>query len=363
VPFSYGILEKHYGIFPFKFLKDAKTIFSEYLPTDDEIDSYQFIFENDVKSLIRISSDEDVLAKRTKLIEFIWKDEGFPTSHMPSSIQNDIADDRYHDTNNLKKIDKFTISMDYGVNSTAYLFHPDQSNNHLIIYHRGHTGDFAKGKDTIQFFLNNGFSVLAFSMPLLGMNNQPVVDLPQFGKIKLLGHKYFQFLETSEFSPIKFFVEPIAASLNYIEENHYFDNYYMIGISGGGWTTVLYAALDQRILHAYSVAGSVPIYLRSIPDNFGDYEQKQADLYNIANYLELYVLGSYGDDRKFIQIFNKYDPCCFSGELSQTYSNEVKLVVSELNQGGHFEVHIDDTHKGHIISEHALQIVIDSLKS
>ena len=194
--------------------------------------------------------------------------------------------------------------MEYDVNSISYLFVPESNNNRLIIYHQGHAGDFYKGKDTIQFFLDEGFTVLAFSMPLLGMNNQPVVELPNIGTIKLTSHEHLRFIQSSEFSPIKFFMEPLAISLNYLDQEYNFLSYYTIGISGGGWTITIYSAIDDRIEQTYSVAGSVPIYLRSISENHGDYEQWLPELYEITNYLDLYIMGAYGENRISIQIFN-----------------------------------------------------------
>ena len=101
--------------------------------------------------------------------------------------------------------------------SNSYLFLPEKSNNKLIIYHQGHAGGFVLGKDTISDFLKEGYSVLAFSMPLVGDNNQPIADLGHFGKIKLTQHDQLALLETPDGeSPIKFFVEPIITifSLN-----------------------------------------------------------------------------------------------------------------------------------------------------
>ena len=134
----------------------------------------------------------------------------------------------------------------------------------------------------------------------------------------------------------------------------------MIGISGGGWTVTLYSAIDDRVSQTYSIAGSLPIYLRSIPENRGDYEQWHPELYQIANYLDLYIMSSYGENRKFIQIFNKYDSCCFSGEFYKTYETEVKDTLSKLD-GGHFDIFLDDTHKTHKISDHALEIITHSM--
>ena len=131
-------------------------------------------------------------------------------------------------------------------------------------------------------------------------------------------------------------------------------------IRDSGWTITVYSAIDDRIEQTYSVAGSVPIYLRSISENHGDYEQWLPELYEITNYLDLYIMGAYGENRKSIQIFNMNDPCCFSGDLFKSYENEVKESVSNLNKGS-FEVYLDDTHKKHQISDYALDITINSI--
>jgi hypothetical protein len=355
--FIYGVLVGTYKIFPYDLMDYVKAI---SLNEKNESDEENIIYENDVKSLIHISTVGDISKLRNKLIDFIWSNDGFPNSKLPDSIQTNISNPLYDDFTNLQRIDQINILMEYEVNSISYLFIPDSSNNKLIIYHQGHAGDFYKGKDTIQFFLEKDYSVLAFSMPLLGMNEQPVIEISNIGTIKLTSHEHLRFLESSDFSPIKFFMEPIAVSLNYLDKKYNFSSYDMIGISGGGWTTTLYSAIDDRITQSYSIAGSVPIYLRSITQNYGDYEQWLPELYQNTNYLDLYILSSYGENRKFIQIFNKYDPCCFSGELYKSYENEIKESLNQLGKG-YFEIYLDDTHKKHKISESSLKIIIDSM--
>ena len=121
-------------------------------------------------------------------------------------------------------------------------------------------------------------------------------------------------------------------SLNYVDTTFNFDSYYMVGISGGGWTTTLYSAIDPRITQSYSIAGSLPLYLRSSPEDIGDYEQIVPSLYRIANYLDLYILDSYGENRKHVQIFNKYDP------LSITF---VSLMSFDINSKEPFETNFE----------------------
>jgi pimeloyl-ACP methyl ester carboxylesterase len=329
------------------------------ISTPDTDQDNELISSIDVKSLIRINSQDDLLEKKNNLVEYIWKADGFPSSKMPQNVET-TTDSRYADLQNLDKIEKITTSMENGVNSHAYLFLPKNQNGELLIYHAGHEGDFISGKPTIQLFLNEGYSVLAFSMPLLGMNNQPIVNTEDFGPIKLESHNHLRFLESPEFSPIKYFVEPIAVSLNHVESNYGFSSYHMVGISGGGWTAVLYSAIDNRITDTYSVAGSLPFHMRSESD-LGDYEQTVPELYKIANYLELYILGSYGQDRELVQIFNKYDPCCFANPKFETYESQVQTTLSNIG-GGSFLIYLDDTHKEHKISTHALEIILNRIK-
>jgi hypothetical protein len=308
---------------------------------------------------IHVNDSEDISKLRSDLIHYIWKEQPFENLKSLIKIEENIIDTNYDDLENLKQIDKFLISMEYDVNSTSYLFLPHDSNNELILYHQGHGGDFYNGKNTIEYFLKNGYSVLAFSMPLLGINNQPIVDT-EFGKIKLVSHEYFRFIESQNFSPLKFYFEPLSSSLNYIENNFNFTNFYMIGISGGGWTTTVYSAIDERISKSFSIAGSIPISLRININDLGDYEQTLPDFYKTANYLDLYVLASYGDNRKHVQIFNKYDPCCFSGNLFKNYENQIEITVSQLGKGS-FQIYLDDTHHEHKISENALDIIIKEI--
>ena len=355
--FLCGIAVGHYEIFPFDLIQNSKSLM---LNNFEEEQNDILIYEENIDSLILINSENDIIKKKEALRNFIWND------HVPYSstilIDENIIDERYQNISNLKSIYRLDIGMEYNINSIAYLFLPENSNDKLIIYHQGHGGDFILGKDNIDFFLDKNYAVLAFSMPLLGMNNQPIIDLDNFGKIKFTTHKQFQFLESSEFSPVKFFIEPIGISLNYLDENFNFDSYYMVGISGGGWTTVLFSAIDDRISQSYSVAGTYPIFMRSDSKNMGDYEQIIPELYRITNYLELYILSSYGDDRIHVQIFNNNDPCCFSGNISGIYDNKIKEKLIAL-KSGNFSLYIDDSHNKHQISEYSRSLILQHLNN
>ena len=79
-------------------------------------------------------------------------------------------------------------------------------------------------KSTIQKFLDNGFTVAAFSMPLIGLNNQPVIELENIGEVKFFKHNQFVYLESENFSSMSYFFTPISVTLNHLSNNWKFTN-------------------------------------------------------------------------------------------------------------------------------------------
>ena len=199
-------------------------------------------------------------------------------------------------------------------------------------------------------------------MPLLGLNNQPIIELENFGPIKFIKHNQLVMLESDDFSTMSYFFSPISITLNYLEQNYSVDEYTMVGISGGGWTSTIYPAVDTRISKSFAVAGSFPLSMRNIVDDVGDYEQFNPNLYSISNYPELYILNSFGDHKEFVQIFIENDPCCFSGKIYELYpyENLIDKKLSLLGKG-QFSVYLDNTVDKHEISEYALEIILEKI--
>lgn len=304
----------------------------------------------DVARLITLTSESELLARRSELVRYIWNDQGFPRRD-PTLITENVVDSDFSSMDNLKSIDRLTVVMAHGVNSIVYLFHPLRDNGKLMIYHQGHRGGFVLGKGTIAYFLAKGYSVAALAMPLLGKNNQPIVDVPRVGRMRLHSHDHLRYLDTATFSSLRFFLEPIASLLHYVGQAYDFQSVSMTGVSGGGWATTLYAAVDPRVTHSYPVAGTLPTYLSSEVE-IGDYEEALPEFYRIANYLELYLLGSHGVGRRQVQILNFYDPCCFGGVGYRTYEPALIQALAVLGPGS-FEVYLDTSHHDHAISETA----------
>lgn len=178
----------------------------------------------------------------------------------------------------------------------------------LVIFHAGHNQDAINqdaGGPIILDALERGFDVLALNMP--------TGDHARFAQFDY---------------PLTAFMTPVAESLNYTLSTNTYTDIIMSGLSGGGWSTVVYAAMDERITHSYPVAGSWPKYLRySIGNNksIGDYEQTLPNI--TASYLDLYALAT-SNGRIQHQIFNSNDPCCFEGYRSTEYEGDVDAALS-----------------------------------
>jgi len=332
--------------------------------------------EHTILERISINSEEELLQKRHEMIDYIWLGSGFPTWY-PTNVEPGIKMSNFDNIENLETINKFTVVMDFGkdenkflkskesVTSISYLFQAKNQKNDLIIYHQGHAEQsISDSRNVIKFFLDNGYSVLVFSMPLREENNEPIVDTISFGKLKLATHNHLAIIDNEFFHPIKFFVEPIAVTLNYITKNYDYQHIHMMGISGGGWTTIVYSALDPRITNSYPIAGAFPLYMRQTISDLGDYEQMVIDFYEIVSYEELFVMDGYGENRKSIQFFNYNDPCCFQAETynKSPYGEVINEKLTQLGMG-QFGVILDKTAIRHEVTDFTLESILSEIEN
>ena len=322
---------------------------------------------------IKIKTKDEAVAKREEIIRYIWGGAALPKGLLPSSVEHGSV--KPDNLNNLGRVDTLHISMDAGVRGLSHLFLPKKNrNNRSVILHLGHTdgctfNDNVPGEPdigmrrTINALLSSGFAVLGVYMPQVTPED-----------CRWEHDKLFRLKTTG--SPLKFFLEPTLASINYMQKNYpQYRDFSMTGLSGGGWTTTLYAAIDPRIKLSIPVAGSLPLYL--CHEGYGhDVEQRLDSFYKMAGYPDLYLLGAYGEGRKQIQVLNRRDDCCFGENQHdrrltgmpfepsvREYESLVKKSLAKLGPGS-FRVVIDEKATRHQISENALSsVILPSLKS
>ena len=325
--------------------------------------------------VLKIQSLADISEKRLEIIKAIWGTNEIPDRSdvvISSGVASPLSPDP-----NVMRVDRIEIPVDVPVargsepiKDLAYLFVPVTRNNRLVILNPGHTCTLKTDpsqehgyrlEETIAGLVRTGFDVLAIFMPhvsetgcdldhckiinvIPGPGNQP----PAFG--------------------LRYFLEPEIVSLNYLLQHTTYQNINMVGLSGGGWTTNLLAAIDPRIKYSFSVAGSMPLYYR-YGGSIGDIEQFLPQLYrDIAGYPDLYVLGAFGKGRMQVQILNRNDDCCFGQKQHdperdydadlKTFAKSVKERLKILGAGDHYYLVIDEEAPCHQISGYALNKVI-----
>jgi hypothetical protein len=320
---------------------------------------------------ITVHSAREVAEKRRALIRCVWGAEGFPERRLPNIVLTNVASPVKH-LGHLARVDELRMDMAPGLQGLAYHFIPDRPNGELVIVHHGHACTFDDDPSpadvgyglqrTIAALLHEGYGVLGVFMPRrrpgdCGGSHEAIFEMATTG------------------SPMKYFLEPTALSLNYVKTqsraNHFakYRGFHMVGLSGGGWTTTIYAAIDPTIRCSFPVAGTIPLYLRS-GGSVGDREQFESSFYGIAGYPDLYILGAHGRGRKQVQILVRRDDCCFGeaqhdakstsmayAEAMREYEGRVRTTLKQIGRGS-FRLEIDESAPSHMISHQAIEDVI-----
>lgn len=248
-----------------------------------------------------------------------------------------------------------TVTLPHEFRSVGRIVTPAQPNGAIIIYHAGHdgttTGQYAQVADQ---FTQAGYMVVLMDMPLYGLNTGAVVaDIPGAGTMPITSHDHIAHLSDA----LRVFIEPVIVVVNWAQAQGY-ERIYMVGLSGGGWTTTLAAAVDTRIDASYPVAGSVPLGLRfDTTANWGDWEQVIPEFYQeVATYEDLYILGSY--ERRQMQILNSADSCCFAEPRYGMYERAVRAFLAGR---GAFSVVMVASGE-HSINEAALRAILEDME-
>ena len=317
----------------------------------------------DPASFIHIGNRDSAKSARTKVIEVVWGRAGVPVGEMPDAIVRDLDKreelpegcnegrlietmlklgcevKKYTDWENLAGVDELRVKFgpEYVV-SIGY-FRPQRANGTLVVYQHGFAGTYHAQWRYLERLIAEGYTVAANNMDRYGDNVCGSEDAlrwcaPSAGKFEVP-------------FPMRIYFTPITKTINYALQNDGIQHVAMIGFSGGAWIAAVMAAIDRRIERSYPVAGVMPFHMRrekEWPPN-----QVYPPLMEVADMLDLFVLGASGDGRRQVQFFNRYDRCCYNGPRPLVYEEAVQAAVQRTG-GGSFDVVIDETHARHKVS-------------
>lgn len=335
---------------------------------------------------IDIETPEQIDSVRDLIRDYIWPDGENDSAKVASISKNLTPESEFsveYETGysqakyeeefaHLKSIDKLAFQLKPGFNNITYFLHPKVRNkfNIPIIYHGGHDGIFWEDAylnnsgrpnsiSVIDFLLGKGFDIIAIEMPLCGENENPIQVNKGSTPYTLSQHSDIFELK----KPFYYFFEPIRKTLNFMERKYNLKKFVMIGLSGGGWTTTIYSAIDSRIAQSYEIAGSIPIPLRTNLSDIGDEEQNYKDFYDRFNYSTIYTLAAHGENKLHYQILNVEDNCCFAVDGSKYWVPFVQQKLADLGDGGNYRFYFDPFSTMHKISAVAMDSIYSHIKN
>ena len=163
-----------------------------------------------------------------------------------------------------------------------------------------------------------------------------------FGELQGPGyqHNNAAYLDLCGVAGIAVFYLAMSRALDVLLDQEHVDpeRIAVTGLSGGGWQTIILAALDTRVRLAAPNAGYIGLDSRiKHPADRGDIEQNAADLASTADYP---VLTAMLAPRPALLLYNEYDDCCFQTARARPSVYEpVRPLYASYGRQDAFEFH------------------------
>ncbi|MBT05470.1 MAG: hypothetical protein CMM32_00915 [Rhodospirillaceae bacterium] len=295
---------------------------------------------------------------RQSLITALWGNEGFPAELLPQKFVSSTDAEMLGITASLDTVHQLTLQMELGFHSNPVYLSRSPEANRLIIYHHGFGEAAHKMRALFLELMNEGFDLIVLYPLGHGHILNPAYGFPTKDS-KALANIFHQM--SSFDRPYRYHLNPIFASMNHALKQKDYKSIDIIGFSMGAYLAVVVAALDPRIERSYPIAGAYPAYIRVRNEVMPDGPPSYKPMLSIASSLDLFVLGAIGKNRKQVQIYNRYDRCCFNGLRGTLYEPDVQDMVRQTRQGGSFSVMLDESHADHKISNAVIEFLISDL--
>jgi len=215
---------------------------------------------------------------------------------------------------------------------------PDNVAGRYAIYHEGHlaTASF-DGAPVVNWLLANGWQVFAIDMPLEGSNQ---IDR----RYPLFTHEDFALFDDGDVNPLQWFFLPVAAVMQIVKEDAAprKPTVIMVGRSGGGWTIMMYSAMDSGVSVAVNIAGSSTASTQltegSFPGATPEYEQQAPRLYDQVSLTDILLAAG---TRAALFFYSSNDPCCFRFSHQNAWVRYLDK-LSSASSRKNYRVFVDD---------------------
>ncbi len=306
---------------------------------------------------------------RTSLIAEVWNGNGLPAYANADTITLGYTG-TIHQTSTASLtgcgVDKLVFNQvdnqTYTWSNKVYLIRKTGGTHAKISFVIGGHGSETGHVNMIQDLIDNDVDVLYCVMPDVSQNTEtnPGITYPGVGAHNDIASSG---LDDGSYNPLTlFFFEKIKA-LNYVDSLYSYTSIYAAGCSGGGWSSIMLAAMDTRITKAFDVRGFTPWHFVTVAAN-ADYEQgpvlartnyglsagfssaQQTTNYTTINYFDLCALAcSSGRELHMVHHYN--DSCCHGSFVYNLFYPRLAKDASDLGGSIFLELMTDPAYTMH----------------
>lgn len=258
------------------------------------------------------------MATRQQIIDAYWPGglpRGGPDAIVDTSTSGQVA----AHAADIRRAKVLRFALAGGLYSSIHVYWPAATEcRRALIYHSGHSSSFPLNWVTVGEALSRGIIVAEVFMS--GYMSQPAPYYQQYpcdyqltggGAVTLNSHDDFASVTAAGDPVLPVFLDPVFRVGQWLRTYCEVESLGIVGHSGGGWTALLAAALDETIDYACSIHGWCPIGATGEPTR--DYEQI-GPWFDTTGYLDYAaMIGS----RRNIVITGTLDPVFGEGVLTQ----------------------------------------------
>lgn len=234
---------------------------------------------------------------RTTILSRIFT-SGLPTGGA-KTITEGVADPLTTSPLNLASVDKVVIEVTGIADRECYTWHPTNPNGKFAIVHYAHV------MDRDERFEASGIGDLTRELVEAGITCCGIPMPPGIAE-ESTTHDGLGYDSVDD---LAIFLTGAWKILN--EYENQFDELYITGHSGGGWTSEFMGALDTRLTKIASNAGSLAYYATQYASVARDFEQQLIGLTDVVEYPDIYLM------------------CCTGGRLFKKYINNGEFNFNE----------------------------------
>jgi pimeloyl-ACP methyl ester carboxylesterase len=247
--------------------------------------------------------------------------------------------------------------FDFGGGTLSYAVHlrPPDATGETVVLLYGFAGEFQDAHDYVTRLLSRGLSVIGLNLLAYGGNS---IYRNLSGALTNLHHQV-------EDIPGGIFphVAQITWAMSLAQSLDPGRPVHLAGFSMGAYMVTLAAAIDPRPAVVSANSGIYPAYLRDRKQDTPVGVAAHRRLLAAASHLDLMLLASLGVHRHYMQVFNRYDRCCYSNTKGRLYEPALRDRIKTLGLPGDFHVVIDESHGRHKLSTLGADALIETIKA